>query len=120
MYGCNKIDNDYSWRIPLIIQALACVVVLFGVWFIPESPRFLMANDREEEAINFLARYHGNGDRNSKLVQLEVEEMREGIRQDGIDKRPLDCMSSPFRSVVQATCATRTNHYDRSPLYFQS
>ncbi|KAI1651144.1 general substrate transporter [Daldinia loculata] len=90
VYGCNKIDNDYSWRIPLIIQALACVVVLFGVWFIPESPRFLMANDREEEAINFLARYHGNGDRNSKLVQLEVEEMREGIRQDGIDKRPLD------------------------------
>ncbi|KAI0113102.1 general substrate transporter [Daldinia grandis] len=90
VYGCNKIDNNYSWRIPLIIQALACVVVLFGVWFIPESPRFLMANGREEEAISFLAKYHGNGDRNSKLVQLEVEEMREGIRQDGIDKRPLD------------------------------
>ncbi|KAI8961200.1 general substrate transporter [Daldinia sp. FL1419] len=90
VYGCNKIDNNFSWRIPLIIQALACVVVLFGVWFIPESPRFLMANGREEEAIDFLARYHGNGDRNSRLVKLEVKEMQEGIRQDGIDKRPLD------------------------------
>ncbi|KAI1208558.1 general substrate transporter [Annulohypoxylon truncatum] len=90
VYGCNKIDNDYSWRIPLIVQAFACIFVLFGVWFIPESPRFLMANGREEEAIDFLAKYHGNGDRNSKLVQLEIEEMKEGIRQDGIDKRPLD------------------------------
>ncbi|KAI1478057.1 general substrate transporter [Daldinia eschscholtzii] len=90
VYGCNQIDNDFSWRIPLIVQALACVVVLFGVWFIPESPRFLMANGREEEAIDFLAKYHGNGDPNSKLVQLEVAEMKEGIRQDGIDKRPLD------------------------------
>ncbi|KAI1472957.1 general substrate transporter [Daldinia caldariorum] len=90
VYGCNRIDNDYSWRIPLIVQALACVVVLFGVWVIPESPRFYMANGREEEAIDFLAKYHGNGNPNSKLVQLEVEEMKEGIRQDGIDKRPWD------------------------------
>lgn len=52
-----------------------------------------MANGREEEAIAFLAKYHGNGDPNSKLVRLEVEEMKEGIRQDGIDKRPLDCKS---------------------------
>ncbi|XDG06302.1 hypothetical protein ABKA04_005917 [Annulohypoxylon sp. FPYF3050] len=70
--------------------AFACIVVLFGVWFIPESPRYLMANGREEEAIAFLAKYHGNGDPNSKLVRLEIEEMKEGIRQDGIDKRPLD------------------------------
>ncbi|KAI1102900.1 general substrate transporter [Jackrogersella minutella] len=90
VYGCNKIDSDFSWRIPLIIQAFACVVVIFGVWFVPESPRFLMANGREEEAIAFLAKYHGNGDPNSRLVQLEVEEMKEGIRQDGIDKRPFD------------------------------
>ncbi|KAI2627009.1 general substrate transporter [Hypomontagnella submonticulosa] len=90
VYGCNKIDNDYSWRIPLIIQAFACVVVLFGVWFVPESPRFLIANGREEEAVAFLIKYHGNGDPNSRLVQLEVDEMKDGIRQDGIDKRPLD------------------------------
>ncbi|KAI0116054.1 general substrate transporter [Hypoxylon sp. NC0597] len=90
VYGCNKIDNNYSWRIPLIIQALACIVVLTGVWFIPESPRFLMANGREEEAVAFLIKYHGNGDPRSRLVQLEVEEMKEGIRQDGIDKRPWD------------------------------
>ncbi|KAI5922437.1 lactose permease [Camillea tinctor] len=90
VFGCNQIDNNYSWRIPIILQAFACVVVMGSVWFIPESPRYLMANGREEEAIQFLAKYHGNGDRKSRLVVLEIDEMRENIHQNGIDKRAWD------------------------------
>ncbi|GAB1310672.1 Lactose permease [Madurella fahalii] len=85
-FGTNYMGNDYSWRVPLILQAFACVIVLCAVFFLPESPRFLMANDREDEAIEFLVKYHGNGNPNSALVRLEIEEMREGIRQDGVDK----------------------------------
>jgi len=54
-----------------------------------------MAHDRQEEAIAFLAKYHGNGDPDAPLVRLEVEEMREGIRIDGIDKRWWDCERAP-------------------------
>ncbi|KAL2021382.1 hypothetical protein VTK56DRAFT_7247 [Thermocarpiscus australiensis] len=88
-FGTNYLgdDNDYAWRVPLILQAFACVIVMCSVYFLPESPRFLMANGRDDEAVAFLVKYHGNGDPNSRLVQLEVEEMREGIRQDGVDKR---------------------------------
>ena len=85
-YGCNYIDNDYGWRLPLIFQAFACLIVMGGVFFIPESPRWNMANGREDEALEFLVKYHGNGDPNSALVRLEIEEMRAGIRTDGIDK----------------------------------
>lgn len=92
-YGCEFIDSNLSWQIPLILQAFACVIVMGSVFFIPESPRFLMANGREEEAIEFLVKYHGAGDRSSALVELEVEEMRENIQLDGIDKRPWDCRS---------------------------
>lgn len=90
-YGTNFIDSDYSWRVPLILQAFACVIVIAAVFTLPESPRFLMANGHEEEAVDFLVRYHGNGDPNSRLVLLEVEEMKEHIRRDGIDKRDFDC-----------------------------
>ncbi|KAK1757738.1 general substrate transporter [Echria macrotheca] len=86
-FGCNYIQSDYSWRIPLILQAFACVIVMSSVYFLPESPRFLMANGREEEAMAFLVKYHGNNDPNSRLVRLEIDEMREGIKVDGIDKR---------------------------------
>lgn len=85
-FGTNYMDNNYSWRIPLILQAFACLVVMTGVFFIPESPRWLVANGREDEALAFLIKYHGNGDPNSRLVRLEIEEMREGIAVDGIDK----------------------------------
>ncbi|KAJ5561890.1 hypothetical protein N7535_003646 [Penicillium sp. DV-2018c] len=86
-YGCDNINSHYQWRIPLILQCFTCLIVISSVWFIPESPRWLIANGRDEEALAFLAKYHGNGDPNARLVRLEVEEMKEGIRIDGIDKR---------------------------------
>lgn len=90
-FGCNSIASNLSWQLPLILQAFACVIVCCAVFVIPESPRFLMANGREDEAIAFLVRFHGNRDPSSKLVQLEIEEMREGISQEGIDKTWWDC-----------------------------
>jgi sugar porter (SP) family MFS transporter len=85
-FGTLHINSDYSWRIPLILQCFACLFVISAVWFIPESPRWFMANDQEDKAVEFLVKYHGNGDPNSRLVRLEIEEMREGIRIDGLDK----------------------------------
>ncbi|KAF3398210.1 Lactose permease [Penicillium rolfsii] len=86
-YGTNFMGNNWQWRIPFICQCFACVLVIFFVWFIPESPRWLLAQGREEEAEAFLVKYHGNGDPHARLVRLEIEEMKEGIRIDGIDKR---------------------------------
>ncbi|KAK7730374.1 hypothetical protein SLS53_009074 [Cytospora paraplurivora] len=85
-FGCSYITDDWSWRIPLLLQCFTCIIVIISVFFLPESPRFMMANGREEEAIEFLVKYHGNGDPSSRLVMLEIEEMREGIQNDGLDK----------------------------------
>ncbi|KAB5592909.1 Lactose permease [Ceratobasidium theobromae] len=85
--GTSKIRSDLSWRLPLIFQAFPSAVVICSVWFLPESPRWLMANERDEEARAFLVRYHGGGDVNSPLVELEWSEFKEGIEIDGSDKR---------------------------------
>ncbi|KAK1146250.1 hypothetical protein N8T08_003340 [Aspergillus melleus] len=86
-FGCQYIDSNWSWRIPFICQCFACLIVISSVYFIPESPRYLFAAGREQEAIDFLTKYHGSGDPQSRLVQLEVEEIRESIRQELQDKR---------------------------------
>lgn len=44
-------DDNRAWRIPLWIQMSFSGVIAMSVFFLPESPRWLMANDRHEEAL---------------------------------------------------------------------
>jgi len=49
-----------------------------GVWFLYESPRWLMEKDRHAEARLALRKMHGNG-HNDEFLQLEFEEIRDTI-----------------------------------------
>jgi MFS family permease len=40
-----------------------------------------LANDRREEAIKIMAKYHGNGDANSPLVQLQLQQITDDFAQ---------------------------------------
>ncbi|KAF3386839.1 Lactose permease [Penicillium rolfsii] len=78
-YGCANITHTYGFRIPIWCQLISSVIVAIGIWFLPESPRWLMAQDRTDEAIQVLARYHGEGDASHPMVTLQVKEMRHQI-----------------------------------------
>ena len=81
--------SDWSWRIPTIIQAIPSLIVISVIWFLPESPRWLWANNKRETAIAVLTEYHGNNDPDSAVVALECAEIEELINHDieGSDKR---------------------------------
>jgi len=85
--GTQYIKSDWSWRLPLIFQAFPSLVVMASVWFLPESPRWLLANSRDDEALAFLVKYHGSGDPHNPIVELEWQEFKESIAIDGSDKR---------------------------------
>jgi Sugar (and other) transporter len=48
------------------------------VWF-PESPRWLIDNNRESEALEILADVHADGDASNALVQLEFAEIKQQV-----------------------------------------
>ncbi|KAK4065880.1 uncharacterized protein Triagg1_8432 [Trichoderma aggressivum f. europaeum] len=101
-FGLNhaKTTLSYPWRLPLAIQGLPSVIILCAVWFIPESPRWYVGQGRVAEAKSILIKYHGDGDPDALVANLELQEMIEVIELDGSDKRWWD-----FRSLFNTRAA---------------
>ncbi|KAL1975649.1 hypothetical protein VTN31DRAFT_4041 [Thermomyces dupontii] len=76
--------GNLDWRLPLWLQMVCPGIVALGVWFIPESPRWLIAKDRHAEAHDFIIKYHANGDASHPLVTLEMEEMTRNLKEEGL------------------------------------
>lgn len=65
-------------------------IVCLGVFWLPESPRWLMAQDKHEEAARVLATYHGEGREDHPIVQLQLKEMLSQISIEASDKKWYD------------------------------
>jgi sugar porter (SP) family MFS transporter len=78
-FGTFRIDGTASWRIPSALQGFPSVIQLLFVWFVPESPRWLVSKGRNEEALAVLAKYHGEGDQNDAVVQFEYAEIQSAL-----------------------------------------
>ena len=50
-YGTSFIQSTMAWRIPVWCQMVFAGLVLVSSPFLPETPRWLIANDRHEEAL---------------------------------------------------------------------
>ncbi|CAG8982892.1 hypothetical protein HYALB_00002909 [Hymenoscyphus albidus] len=74
-FGSFRLNSTWAWRIPSIFQALPSVLQAIGIFLLPESPRWLVSKGREEAALQVLAHYHGNGDREDAVVQFEYQEI---------------------------------------------
>lgn len=78
-FGTFRIDGTASWRIPSALQGFPSVIQLLFVWFVPESPRWLISKGRNEEALAVLAKYHGEGDENDAVVRFEYAEIQSAL-----------------------------------------
>lgn len=80
--GTFEWPNHWSWRLPTLFQILPSLLQLTFIWFVPESPRFLISRDRHEEALAILVKYHAEGDAASAFVAAEYHQIRETIRKE--------------------------------------
>lgn len=78
-FGTQTITSNWSWRIPSLLQMAPSLLQVTFVFFLPESPRFLISKDKHEEAYQILVRYHAEGDADSEFVKAEMAEIKTTI-----------------------------------------
>ncbi|GAA5979452.1 hypothetical protein JCM5350_003911 [Sporobolomyces pararoseus] len=78
-YFSSYISSDLSWRFPLLIQSIIGTILAIGSFFIPESPRWLLDMDLDDEGMGVLADLHGDGDPEDERAREEFREIKESV-----------------------------------------
>ncbi|KAF8273225.1 general substrate transporter [Lactarius quietus] len=75
-----SLKSSWSWRVPVLIQGLGPLLQVFLIWFVPESPRWLISKGRERKAARILARFHSVGlDERNPLVLFQIAQIRRSL-----------------------------------------
>ncbi|KAJ6083107.1 hypothetical protein N7467_007242 [Penicillium canescens] len=82
-YGCSLRGGVFSWRFPLSFQVVPAFILTCGIWFLPESPRWLIEKGREGEGRSVLAKLHLNRSAtNNQLLEHELSQIHDSLLQE--------------------------------------
>ncbi|CAE6532622.1 unnamed protein product, partial [Rhizoctonia solani] len=96
-FGTFRIPSNWSWRIPSALQGLSSVIQLALIWFLPESPRWLISKGRDDEARQVLVKWHAGGREEDPLVAMEYTQIKEalGLESQNANASWLDLFRTP-------------------------
>ncbi|KAI4602587.1 hypothetical protein KJ359_007803 [Pestalotiopsis sp. 9143b] len=69
--------TDAGWIIATALQVLPAVIILAGIAFTPDSPRWLISKDRTEDALKSLKKLRRKEDVDNGLIDFEIAAFRE-------------------------------------------
>lgn len=78
-YGLSKINGVGSFRVAWGLQIIPGLLLIIGVFFIPESPRWLAKHDFWEDAEQIVANVQAKGNREDPDVMIEISEIKEQL-----------------------------------------
>ncbi|KAK7188157.1 hypothetical protein DPSP01_001700 [Paraphaeosphaeria sporulosa] len=84
-YGCTYGPDELTWRFPIAFQLVFAIIVLVIMIKMPESPRWLLSHNRQDEARTILA---GLSDlpRDDPDVEVQMNVILDAIKAAGMGK----------------------------------
>lgn len=67
--------GENNWRWMLLVMAAPAVLLFMSLFFVPESPRWLVARQRNDEALNVLMKTSG-----SEFARAELDEIEQTLK----------------------------------------
>lgn len=71
--------GNAAWRIPLGIQCVPAVVLIIGLFWLPESPRWLIQHGKDEEARAVIEKLHSGLNVEADFCDREFRQMKQQI-----------------------------------------
>lgn len=80
--GTGQWNSTWAWRAPSFFQAIWAILCIVVLPFIPESPRWLVAQGRIEDAHTVLARVNARGNKEDPVVVAEFARIIDALQTD--------------------------------------
>lgn len=81
-YGTSFYESSFQWRFPLAFQAVFAVLLVLQVVGLPETPRWLVAHDRHEEARRVIAAINGLPVDDEGVVARTLLDIQSGLAEE--------------------------------------
>ncbi|KFY66526.1 hypothetical protein V496_02030 [Pseudogymnoascus sp. VKM F-4515 (FW-2607)] len=109
--GTQGINSTVAYRVPMGVQIIFPVIVLAGLWWVPESPRWLLRKGKQESARRALVLVH-------RGEQYTPEEDIDILQQD-IDDEALKAAESSWMDLIRDPIERRKVLYSAGALIAQ-
>jgi SP family sugar:H+ symporter-like MFS transporter len=70
--GTKDYKSTFSYRFPIALNLLICFMIVLGLLFVPESPRWLVSKHQDDKALSALRRIHKQNKELSVEDELKV------------------------------------------------
>ncbi|ANB11934.1 glucose-inactivated glycerol proton symporter STL1 [Sugiyamaella lignohabitans] len=78
-FGCSYINSSASWRVPFAVQLILPLISGTLIFFLPESPHWLIKVGRVDEARSIMSLFVDNADPYSDPVEEQVAEIQRSL-----------------------------------------